>query len=444
MPVVSSTSVPVAIDRAAELPLHEQLERQLREAIQAGRLGPGRAAAVEPRPRRRRSGVTRGVVSEAYGQLASEGYLDMRQGAPVRVAASVQRQRPREPARSLLPRFAYDLRPGPDLAAFPRDAWLRSLRAALARRAVRRARRARPARRARAARGAGRAARPRARRGHGPGARARLPAASAPGSPRSVAGWREQGTEAVAVEDPGWHPPRLVIEQAGLRVRPVPVDAHGLRVDALGDAQVVVVTPAHQFPTGAALSPERRAALVEWAAAGERLIVEDDYDGERGVLQGLAPERVVLIGSLAKRLAPGLRLGWMLTPSWLTWALTPALAIEAGGADVIAQHTLCDFLARGELDRHQRRMRAHYAARRELVLRAFDAATPGGIFVTAHVGDEQARDRPRRGARRRARGPRAAPLRAGRPGGLVLGLALPEPALARAMNLVTGDRSVAT
>ena len=79
---------------------------------------------------------------------------------------------------------------------------------------------------------------------------------------------------------------------------PVPVDEHGLRVDALGDAQVVVVTPAHQFPTGVALSPERRAALVEWAADGERLIVEDDYDGERGVLQGLAPERVVLIGSL--------------------------------------------------------------------------------------------------------------------------------------------------
>ena len=76
----------------------------------------------------------------------------------------------------------------------------------------------------------------------------------------------------------------------------------------------------------------------------------------------------------------------MLTPSWLTWALTPALAIEAGGADVIAQHALRDFLARGELDRHERRMRARYAARRELVLRAFAHATPGGIFVTAPRG----------------------------------------------------------
>ena len=271
------------------------------------------------------------MVSEAYGQLASEGYLSVRQGAPVRVAASVQRQRPREPARSLLPRFAYDLRPGPDLSAFPRDAWLRSLRAAwraapfdaLGEPDPRGVPELREALAEQLARARGAATDPE----HVlvcPGFRAGFSA---------LCRWlAERGAGTVAVEDPGWHPARLVLEQAGLEVLPVPVDEHGLRVDALGDAQVVLVTPAHQFPTGVALSPERRAALVEWAADGERLIVEDDYDGERGVLQGLAPERVVLIGSLSKRLAPGLRLGWMLTPSWLTWALTPALAIEAGGA----------------------------------------------------------------------------------------------------------------
>jgi GntR family transcriptional regulator/MocR family aminotransferase len=428
--------VPVALDRGAELPLHEQLERQLREAIQAGRLAPG-APLPSSRGLAASLGVTRGVVSEAYGQLASEGYLHVRQGAPVRVAPSVQRQRPREPARSLLPRYAYDLRPGPDLAAFPRDAWLRSLRSAwrdapydaLGEPDPRGVPALREALAEQLARARGAATDPE----HVlvcQGVRAGLTA---------LCRWlAEQGTEVVAVEDPGWHPLRLVIEQAGLRVQPVPVDAHGLRVDALGDATVVVVTPAHQFPTGVALSPERRAALVEWAAAGERLIVEDDYDGERGVLQGLAPERVVLIGSLAKRLAPGLRLGWMLTPSWLTWALTPALAIAAGGADVLAQHALRDFLTRGELDRHLRRMRARYAARRELVAGAFDAASPGGIFVTVPIADEPAAI-----ARAAERGVGLEGLalhryEPGGPGGLVLGLALPEPALERALELVTG------
>ena len=89
---------------------------------------------------------------------------------------------------------------------------------------------------------------------------------------------RERGVGAVAVEDPGWHPHRLVIEQAGLASCPCPSTTQGLRVDALGAARVVVVTPAHQFPTGVGLTPERRAALVEWAADGDRLIVEDDYD----------------------------------------------------------------------------------------------------------------------------------------------------------------------
>ena len=168
-------------------------------------------------------GVSRGVVTEAYGQLASEGYLAMRQGAPVRVARAVQRQRPREPARSLLPSFAYDLRPGvPDLAGFPRDAWLRSLRAAWRRGAVRRARRADPrgvpelreTLAAQLARVRGAAADPEHVIVCG-GFRAGL-------SLRSAAGCASTAPSASRSRTRAGIPHRLAIEQAGLDVVPVP------------------------------------------------------------------------------------------------------------------------------------------------------------------------------------------------------------------------------
>ena len=146
---------------------------------------------------------------------------------------------------------------------------------------------------------------------------------------------RANGVEHVALEDPGWHAHRLIVEEAGLAVTPVPVDAEGIDVVELArtGAEAVVVTPAHQFPTGAVLSARRRAALIEWAERGDRLVIEDDYDAELcrdrvGALQGLAPDRVLYIGSASKRLTPGMRLGWMLPPSWLSWALISAKAIR--------------------------------------------------------------------------------------------------------------------
>jgi GntR family transcriptional regulator/MocR family aminotransferase len=188
---------------------------------------------------------------------------------------------------------------------------------------------------------------------------------------------RSHGVERIAVEDPGWLPHRLIAEQAGLEVIPVPVDEAGLDVAALegSDAEAIVVTPAHHFPTGAVLAPGRRASLLEWAERDDRLIVEDDYDTELrfhgvtvGALQGLAPERVLHIGSASKRLAPGVRLGWMLLPSWLTWPLVSAKSVEDSGTEVLGQMTLADFISRGELDRHLRRMRLRYASRRSALL----------------------------------------------------------------------------
>jgi GntR family transcriptional regulator/MocR family aminotransferase len=130
------------------------------------------------------------------------------------------------------------------------------------------------------------------------------------------------------------------------------------------------------------LTPERRAALVEWAERGDRLIIEDDYDAELcrdrvGSLQGLAPDRVLYIGSASKRLVPGLRLGWMIPPSWLSWALTSAKAIEDAGSEIAGQLALADFIARGELERHLRRMRLRYARRRESLVSALARELPG-------------------------------------------------------------------
>ncbi len=384
----------VEIARDAPLPHHEQIERSLRENIRTGRLPAGtrlpstRSLAAELE-------ISRGVVTEAYGQLAAEGYLTVSQGAPVRVAAAVRAAAQRAPARSLLPSFPYHFHPGlPDLASFPRDRWLRSVRAALRESPLaavgygdpRGVPELREALADYLARARGTASDPE---------HMLICAGFMQGFSLACRTLRGHGVERVAVEEPGWLMHRLIIEQAGMQVVAVPVDGDGLLVDALAetDAAAVVVTPAHQFPTGVGLAPARRTALIEWAARGERLIVEDDFDGEYrydrvavGALQGLAPERVLYIGSASKRLAPGLRLGWLLMPSWLAWPLISAKAVEDGGSEVVGQLALCDFIARGELDRHMRRMRPNYQRRRETLLAALARWLPQGRPGAAAAG----------------------------------------------------------
>ncbi len=400
-------------------------------------------------------GISRGVVTAAYDQLAAEGYLDARQGAPIRVARGVRAHPPRPPAPSLQPTYAYDLSPGlPDLAGFPRGRWLRSLRNAwrdMALDAV----------------------------GYGdPRGAAELREALADYLARArgavadpehlliCTGFRQglsltcrwlwaNGVQHVALEEPGWHAQRLIVEEAGLSVTPIPVDRQGIDVAALqaSSADAVVVTPAHQFPTGVVLSAGRRAQLVEWAERGDRLIVEDDYDGELcgsrvGTLQGLAPDRVMYIGSASKRLTPGMRLGWMLPPSWLSWALISAKAIEDAGSEIAGQLALADFIGRGELERHLRRMRLRYASRRESLLEALahelpdwrPAAARDGLYVTVSLPNQIDEPALITAAARRRVGIEGLSLHSYTgecPPGLVLGHAhLAEPALGRAVQLL--------
>ena len=442
----------VELDRGGELPLHQQLERTLRDAVRAGRLQAG-----TPLPSSRRLadelGVSRGVVTSAYDQLAAEGYLETRQGAPVRVARGVRAQPPRPPTPSLRAKFAYDFSPGlPDLAGFPRDRWLRSLRRAWRETALDAVGygdpRGVPELREALADYLGRV------RG----------AAADPEHLVVCTGFRQglsltcrwlraSGIERVALEDPGWHAQRLIVEEANLMVVPIPVDAEGIDVAALSEsgADAVVVTP-HQFPTGVALSPQRRAELIDWAERGDRLIIEDDYDAELchervGALQGLAPDRVLYIGSASKRLTPGMRLGWLLPPSWLSWALISAKAIEDAGSEIAGQLALADFIARGELERHLRRMRLRYARRRETLLATLTRELPdwrpcgtGGLHVLVLMPDHVDEPALLASAARRGLGIEGLSLHsyAGDcPPGLVLGHAhLAEPSIERGVHLL--------
>ena len=372
------------------------LERALRAAIRGGRLQPAERVP-STRALAHDLGLARGTVAEAYSQLVAEGYLRTSPGAPTRVAAGLEpppRRGDAGPAPDEPPRF--DFRPGvPDVGAFPRAAWMRALRRALA------------------------DAPDRALTGGDPRGRPELRAALAGylGRTRGVladpdrivvcAGYtqalgalchalRDAGVRTVAMEDPCLHHQRAVAASTGLRVAPLAVDGDGARPDALAAvAGAAVLTPAHQFPLGPTLAPERRAAFVARARDRGTVLVEDDYDGEFrygrqpvGALQGLAPDHVVYAGTSSKTLAPGLRLGWLVLPARL---VEPVLAAKRvyGDTQVLEQLALAELVRSGALDRHVRRMRQRYRRRRDALLATLAERAPAlrarGIAAGLHV-----------------------------------------------------------
>jgi GntR family transcriptional regulator / MocR family aminotransferase len=197
---------------------------------------------------------------------------------------------------------------------------------------------------------------------------------------------------------------------AELRVVHMPVDAAGVDVAALAasDARAVVVTPAHQSPTGVVLSAARRHALVDWAQASDAYIIEDDYDSEFrydrepvGVLQGLAPGGVFTIGTASKALAPAVRPGWVVAPPDLARAVAEEKLISDRGSSTLDQLTLAALFESGRYDRHLRRMRAVYSIRRNRLTEALTQLAPAvrltglaaGFHAVAHLplgADEQA------------------------------------------------------
>ncbi len=381
------------LDRTA--PLRAQLERELRQAIRAGRLRAG-LRLPSSRELAQELQVSRGVVVEAYSQLIAEGYLVARPGDATRVVDGLAQPIPaqREPPAPV-DRVRYDLRSGiPDLSFFPRHDWQSATAAAL---------RELPD----AALGYG------SRRGH---RRLRIALSDYLGRVRAVVAdpdrmiitsgatggmailWhtlRARGATRVAVEDPAWSAIPQTIEQAGLEVVAVAVDGHGLVVETLEHTEVdaVVLAPAHQYPTGCVLAPARRARLIEWARRCGTLIVEDDYDAEYrfdrepiASLQGLAPDCVAYLGTASKTLAPGLRLAWLLVPEHLVADTTAQHGVTRAMPGVLHQAAYATMLARGDIDRHLRRTRRRYPERRNALVAAVVAGLSGARIGGASAG----------------------------------------------------------
>jgi GntR family transcriptional regulator/MocR family aminotransferase len=189
----------------------------------------------------------------------------------------------------------------------------------------------------------------------------------------------------------------MVLERAGALLAPVQVDRDGIDVAELAcsGAAAAIVTPAHQMPTGVALSVERRAELIAWAERGG-LLVEDDYDAEfrydrppLAAMQGLAPDRVVYLGSASKTLAPGLRLAWLVVPPSIHDELAAEKLFDDMGTGVLEQHALARLIAGGAYDRHLRSLRRRHRARRDALVAAVARHLPGaevtGIAAGLHA-----------------------------------------------------------
>ncbi len=362
--------------------LRHGLQQALRSAIQDGRLTAGTRL---PSSRRLADGlgVSRGVVADTYDQLAAESYLLIApRRAPVVAAVASTRPTDPEPAR---PTYLYDfVATTPDVELFPRSAWLRATERVL-RVATNEAldygdHRGRIELRTALAAYLGRV------RGvridpH----RIVITQGFTQALDLLCRVLRERGATSLWFETPSLADEWETVAASGLRVRPVPVDRDGIRADALPDTSgaAILVTPAHQFPTGAVLAPARRHALVAWARRTGGLIVEDDYDAEFrydraaiGAVQGLDPERVVHIGTASKTLAPAIRLGWMSLPSSLVDAVRTAKAAADSGSPAIDQLVLADLLERGEYDRQVTRARHLYRGRRDDLVQSLARALP--------------------------------------------------------------------
>lgn len=385
----------------AAFPLHARIQRAIKQLILDGVLASGKPLPAT-RALAKSLGVSRDTVESAYGQLHAEGFIERRVGSGSFVSALVQASPARRVKRSaplenheaaLSQRGALMFRGGgirnfpaprpfvqgvPETRHFPLPVWERLERQVLK------------------------------EYGH---------LALQAGPPQGVEALRcavadyinlERGARAtperiviltssqqaialcaqllldagdrIFIEDPAYHGARKAFEAAGLECVAIPVDEQGLQVETLCNsptpANVVFLSPSHQFPTGATLTLDRRLALIEWAAQQKAWIIEDDYDSEfhyagkpTACVQGLDHyDRTIYVGTFTKSLFPGVRIGYMLLPESLVEPVTRARTLLDGHSAPIPQLTLARFIEAGHFGAHVRSMRLLYAGRMKILV----------------------------------------------------------------------------
>jgi GntR family transcriptional regulator/MocR family aminotransferase len=372
-------------------PLHVRLAAAIRTSIRAGRLPLG-AALPPSRTLAAELHVSRWTVTQAYGQLITEGYLTGRTGSATRVSWSAGPDdapvRPPAPPR-------FDLNPGlADLRSFPRRKWVQALRTAAETVPYDQLNYSEPGGHARLRaviaehlhRTRGAVARPGLVSIYAGAGQSLLQVARA-----LVAA----GHTGIGVEDPGSERHWQAMRTAGLEPVPLPVDDAGLVVEAL-DAQpglrAVCVSAAHHPATGCALAPHRRSALLDWARRVDALIVEDDYDAEFNydrpappAMQSAAPDRVALLGSVTKTLGPTVGIGWVVAPPrWVDAVRAPHEVPLL--PPMLNQVALAHFMESGAYDRHLRASRQRFRARRAALVAALGRRLPDLRIRGAEAG----------------------------------------------------------
>jgi GntR family transcriptional regulator/MocR family aminotransferase len=391
----------------------QALHRQLRAAIVEGRLQAG-VRLPATRVFAATYGVSRNTAIAAYDLLLSEGYVVARRGGGTFVSSALPNRSTKPPVRAnkddaRLNEFWRSRSPGaperaprihfrlgvPELSLFPFDTWRR-----LSARALRTYSKT-PVSGYDDPRG--RLALREAISKHVSFTRA---VSCEPDDIVITAGAKQAfdliarilvtpGRTVVALENPGYRPPRLAFEAAGAKIVPVPVDEEGIVVSKLpANARIICVTPSHQYPTGAVMSARRRTELLAFARAHQAVIMEDDYDSEfrfgdrpLDALQTLdRSSSVFYVGTFSKSLFPALRIGFIVAPEWARTALAAAKQNADGYSAIQPQETLAAFIHEGHLARHVRRMRRVYDDRRSVLLERLDRDFPWLQPIPAAAG----------------------------------------------------------